>query len=108
MSAVSLSKTLKTHKGDVRSIELKEPTARSFVNRGEPFKVRVADGKVSFDYDNRAMIGFLSDMTGHDEIILETLPARDYVDLRNAATSLIMGIVGEENPTQPSDQSSQS
>jgi hypothetical protein len=95
---VTLASAIKTHEGEVSSILLKEPKARSFFDHGEPFKVRViADGekdRVEFDYDHKVLAKFLRDMTGIDELVLGTVAASDYFSLRNAATNLIMGGAG--------------
>ena len=100
---VKLSKPLTTHKGEVTEIELNEPTARSFVRHGEPFKTRTVNGEGEIDFANKEMMAFLADMSGIDAIILEALPAVDYFALRNAAVLLIWGTsatgVNTENPT---------
>ncbi len=98
MVSVTLTKPLTTHKGAVSTLELSEPTAKSFVTAGEPFKVRVKDDAISIDYDNRAMMAFLADMTGVDTLLLESLSAKDYVALRTKATNVIMGLAGSEDP----------
>ncbi len=95
-----LSKPLRTHKGEVSTLTLKEPTARSFVTRGEPFKVKInAEGNAEFDFNSKATMGFLSDMTGIDELLLESLSAQDFWRARQEMAAIMFGSVGRENPT---------
>ena len=100
---VTLSRPVKGHGGEVSEITLKEPTARSFFNHGEPFKVRVTvddkgESDVNFDFFNSVIAKFLVDMSGLDEIVLSSLRAVDYVSVRTRAAHMIMGIAGT-NPT---------
>jgi hypothetical protein len=98
---VTLTKTLETHGGKITALELKEPTARSFFEYNEPFKILMKDGRVDFDYDNKAMLGFVADMSGVDLLILKDLAAKDYLSARTVATDLILGVAGDENPIEP-------
>lgn len=99
---VKLSQELNTHKGPVSEIELKEPLARSFRVHGEAVKVIPLDGdKIRFEHNDKAMLGYLSDMAGLDAVLLDSLTASDYLKLRAAATNLIFGIAGER-PLAPS------
>jgi tail assembly chaperone E/41/14-like protein len=98
-----LSSPIKTHNGEVSEVKLKEPTARSFFSHGEPFKVKVlSDDKgeslVDFDFNNAVFAKFLADMTGLDDIVLSSLRAVDYVQLRTRASHMIIGVAGT-NPT---------
>jgi len=97
---VPLSKPLLTHKGNVNELELNEPSAGSFFDHGEPFKMKVT-GKTldDLEYNNKAMLGFLADMSGIDQLLLKSLTGGDYILARNSAVLLIMGVVGE-NPTE--------
>jgi len=96
---IKLSKTLQTHKGEVNTLELKEPTARAFFDYDEPFKMKVKDGRVEFEYNNASMLNFIAQMSGVDMLILKDLPAKDYLAARVGATDLILGVAAE-NPTQ--------
>jgi hypothetical protein len=100
---VKLSRSLKTHGGDVNEITLKEPLARSFFNHGEPFKVKVltddkGESLVDFEFFNNVISKFLVDMTGLDDLVLSSLRAVDYVSLRARAAHMIIGVAGA-NPT---------
>ncbi|MDO8980299.1 MAG: hypothetical protein Q7V17_13805 [Afipia sp.] len=99
---ITLSAPLKTHSGEVNSITVNEPRAKSFFDHGEPFKARVVtDGendRIEIDYNNAVLKRFLSDMTGIDDLILGGMRAKDFFALRSAATDLIFGVAGE-NPT---------
>ena len=99
---VTLSQPLKTHGGDVTSITLKEPTAKSFFDHGEPFKARVisddAGDRIDFEFFNSVFKKFLSDMTGLDDLVLSALRAADFLALRSRAAQMIIGMAGT-NPT---------
>jgi hypothetical protein len=99
---VTLSQPLKTHGGDVTSLTLKEPTAKSFFDHGEPFKVRVisddAGDRIDFEFFNGVFKKFLCDMTGLDDLILSGLRASDFMALRSRAAQMIIGVTGQ-NPT---------
>jgi hypothetical protein len=100
---IPLSKPLKTHDGEVTSLALKEPEARSFFEHGEPFKVRVISDelngdRIDFEFYNSVFKKFLTDMTGVDDILLGKLRAADYMALRTRAAHMIVGIAGV-NPT---------
>ena len=100
---VTLSKPLKTHDGEVTSLKLKEPEARSFFIHGEPFKVRVISDavngdRIDFDFNNAVFKNFLTDMTGVDDILLGKLRASDFMTLRSRAAQMIIGVAGT-NPT---------
>ena len=101
---VTLSEPLKTHDGDVTTITVNEPRAKSFFDHGEPFKTRViaVEGQpdqIEFEYNTAILRKFLMDMTGIDDLILGKVTARDFFALRNATTNLIMGVAGQ-NPTK--------
>jgi len=98
---VQLTKPIITHQGELAALELKEPTARCFFEFNEPFKIRMHEGRVDFDYDNKAMLGFLAEMSGVDMILLQSLIAKDYLNARTTATDMILGVAGSENPTSP-------
>lgn len=95
-TSVKLSAPLLTHKGQIDTIDLKEPTAKSFIEHGEPFRVTVKDGTVNVDFFNKSMAGFLFDMTGIDVLLLQGLAAKDYMTLRTRAVDMIMGLVGDD------------
>jgi hypothetical protein len=96
---VPLRKVLETHKGPIKELVLNEPTARPFVKYGEPFIMRFGkDGTKEVSFDNKAVIGFLVDMTGHDELVLEGLSARDFTDARNALVGMLQETTGVEDP----------
>lgn len=107
-TTVTLSKPIKTHDGELSTLMLREPTARCFLEYGEPFKTKVgtdASGKdtLDFEYDYKVFGKFLVDMLGGkiDDLLLGTIRAVDFYILRNKATQLILGIAGA-NPTEPS------
>lgn len=100
-TTVTLSKPLRTHNGDISKLTLKEPTARSFFEHGEPFKTRVGkdangDTTLDFDYDYKVLPKFLADMVveGVDDLILGALRPADFFALRSKATHLILGLTG--------------
>jgi Phage tail assembly chaperone proteins, E, or 41 or 14 len=104
VETVTLSRPVKAHGGEISEIKLKEPTARSFFQHGEAFKVKVTTddagaSNVEFEYNNAIMAKFLSDMAGLDDIVLSTLRASDYMQLRTRAAYMIIGVSGQ-NPSE--------
>ena len=98
---VKLSRPVKTHDGEASEIKLKEPTARSFFTHGEPFKVKVStddkgEFRVDFDFNNSILAKFLADMTGLDDLVLSSLRAVDYVQVRTRAAHMIIGVAGTD------------
>lgn len=97
-----LSRPLHTHKGEVSEIALKEPTAGTFVRaKADPYKVRFYDDKADYTFDSAASLAFMCEMTGLDAIILEGLPAADFMGLRWKMVEVIALGVGGQNPPQP-------
>ena len=98
-----LSRPLHTHKGDVMEITLKEPTAGTFIRaKADPYKVRFVDDKAEYTFDSAACMAFLTEMTSFDPIVLESLPAADFMGLRWKMVSIIALGVGGKNPSQAS------
>ncbi|MDR3421971.1 MAG: phage tail assembly protein [Xanthobacteraceae bacterium] len=102
-NTVTLSRPLKTHRGDVSEITLKEPTAASFLRaKADPYRLRFYDDKVEYIFDPVACMSFLCDMTGFDSLVLEALPAHDFKELCYVMVRVIRdGLGGEKNPPQP-------
>ena len=108
-----LSRPLKTHNGDLTELTIQEPTARAFVNYGEPFALKTVKGEdgeavgVQFVYDNnKAFMGFLADMVtekGVDDLLLQAISSSDFYRLRSLATTIILSAVQDKNFTNPSD-----
>lgn len=94
---VPLSRPLQTHKGPLKEIVLNEPTLRAFRQYGEPFKVISTKEGQSIEHDNRALAQFAAHMSGHDEIVLDDLPAKDWYAVRAAVVEMLLGVAGE-NP----------
>ena len=102
VNVFKLSRPLRTHKGDLSELTLKEPTARSFIRaKRDPYTVKFEDDKATYTFDSAATLAFLVDMTGHDEITLEALPAADFMALRWEMVKVIaMGLGGaDKNPS---------
>lgn len=96
MNTVTLSRSLRTHKGDVNEITLKEPTAATFLRaKADPYRLRFYDDKVEYIFEPVPCMSFLCDMTGFDQIILEALPARDFNELRYAMVRIIRDGLGD-------------
>jgi hypothetical protein len=106
-----LSRPLKTHNGDLTELTIQEPTARAFVNYGEPFALKTLKGEdgepvgVQFVYDNnKAFMGFLVDMVVEkvDDLLLQSITASDFHRLRSLASNIILVGVQDKNFTEPS------
>jgi len=90
---VALSRELNTHRGPVNELELHEPLAASFRKYGEAVKaIPIDNDRVRFEYVDSAVLGFLTDMSGLDPVILDTLSASDYLKLRATMTNMVFGI----------------
>lgn len=91
-----LSTPIVTHKGEVNELELKAPTARAFLSYGMPFNTLTrTDPETGEQWQDirlnpTAMFGFISDMTGFDRVVLESLNGIDVVPLFGE----VMAIVG--------------
>jgi hypothetical protein len=80
-----LIKPLQTHQGEVNSLTLKYPTARSFMNHGTPFTV-IREGdednpRIEFKFNTKPMFKFIADMTGLDELTLADIHGTDVMPL---------------------------
>jgi|APCry1669193181_1035450.scaffolds.fasta_scaffold247236_2 hypothetical protein len=109
-----LSTPLKTHSGEISEIVLKEPTAKAFLEHGEPFTMKpqyngegAHEGSLFVFDNNKAMMGFLSEMTVPriDDIILSGMSASDFRIIRYVAANIIFGGVQSKDPTVPSNDS---
>jgi len=100
---VRLTKPIITHKGELTEITLREPTVKSYLKAGrDPFQIRPSADGTDVTYDIPAMVAFLSDISGLDQIILEGLSARDFNTLRGQATTLaILGAGSSSDPSAP-------
>ena len=105
-----LSRPLKTHNGEVTELTLREPTARSFIEHGEPFVLKPRmnangepDGVVIEYTNNKAMMGFIGDMVQPriDDILLSGISASDYQRIRALCANIILAGVQDKNPTEP-------
>lgn len=97
-----LSVPITTHKGVIDEIELKRPAGRSFTKHGVPYKTVREGGeddtaRVEFQILPKAMLAFMSDMSGIEAMLLEDLDAYDFMQLANT----IVGIIGSR-PTNGS------
>lgn len=86
-----LREPIKTHKGMTYELVLRQPRAADYIEIGRlPFDVRGENA------DRRAVIDFkllgqwASRLTGHDEIVLGTLAANDWLDLAGRINSMLM------------------
>jgi hypothetical protein len=100
-----LSSPLKTHDGEIAEIKLKEPRAGSLVKYKDPFKVKPikdADGETEgfeFEFNNKPMMQFLSDMTGIDDILLSNMSVSDFMRVRLVAANLVLTGISDKNPS---------
>lgn len=100
---VKLSTPIHTHDGELSELTLKAPTARSFINHGEPFKVRFVTEsgdtqRMEIEFNNGIMAKFLADMTVEkiDDLIVGSLGATDFMLLRMSAANIILGVAGTD------------
>jgi hypothetical protein len=102
-TTVKLTRPVLTHDGELNELTLKAPTARSFINHGEPFKVRFVTEsddaqRMEIDFDNKIMAKFLADMTVEkmDDLVIGSLAATDFMLLRMSAANIILGVAGSD------------
>jgi len=96
-----LSEPLKTHDGDVTELKLKTPRAGLIVKHNDPFKVRRSPDGDGFEYefDNKSMMAFATEMTGIDDLLLSDLLVTDFINLRQAIVNIILRVVPDRNPS---------
>ncbi|MGA2494260.1 MAG: phage tail assembly protein [Roseiarcus sp.] len=100
---ITLSRPLRTHKGDLSELTLKEPTAGTFFRaKRDPYTVKFEDEKAIYTFDPVACMFFLSEMTGLDQITLEALSAGDFSAMRWRMVGIINRGVGGKNPSTAS------
>lgn len=78
-----LSEEIMTHKGPTKTLTLSMVRIGSYLKHGSPFVIET-DPKTNFrrevfNYD--AVMGFLSDSTGLDRIVLSKIPGNDVMTL---------------------------
>ncbi|MDI4236798.1 hypothetical protein OZ411_28705 [Bradyrhizobium sp. Arg237L] len=102
----SLSFPLKTHDGDVTELKLKAPRAGALVKYNDPFQLKPIKNEngeqegFEFVFNNKAMMQFLSDMTGIDDLLLADMSASDFMRLRGVAANMILTAVPDKNPSK--------
>ena len=100
-----LSSPLKTHDGEITEIKLKEPRASSLVKYNDPFKVKPIKDEsgetegFEFEFNNKPMMLFLSDMTGIDDILLSNLSVSDFMRVRLVAANIVLMGISDKNPS---------
>lgn len=101
---VKLSDSILTHKGPIDTLTLKAPKARSFRKHGSPFttiREGTADNpKLEFRFNDRAMWGFISDMSGIDEGLLEEISGQDVQAIYWAVVGILGSRPTEAEPNQ--------
>jgi tail assembly chaperone E/41/14-like protein len=101
----TLSRPIKTHNGEVTELKLKEPRAGALVKYNDPFKVKPIksdDGETEgfeFEFNNKPMMQFLSEMTGLDEIVLSSMPVSDFMRVRVVAANVVLMGISDKNPS---------
>ena len=89
---VRLSRPLVTHSGEVHVLTIREPVAGDYVAVGKvPFRV------VGLDAENRRVevdfqlaIKWLARLTGHDELVLEQLRRKDWLEAVSTMNNMLM------------------
>jgi len=102
---LKLSSPLKTHDGEVTELKLKEPKARLAVKYADPFQIRPMkdrDDQLEYIFNNAAVSQYASEMSGLDELILAELSVGDFYLLRQKIANIILGLVPDRNPLEPS------
>jgi hypothetical protein len=88
---LKLSVPLRTHQGMVHELKLREPIAADYFEVGRvPFDVRGDDDNRRITIDFKLMKEWAARLTGHDEIILGQLSAKDWLGIAARINSLLM------------------
>ena len=78
-----LSEKIATHKGDTDILTLNMVRIGSYLKYGSPFVIET-DPKTNMSrevFNYPAVMGFLADSTGHDQIVLSKIPGNDVMSL---------------------------
>ena len=100
-----LSRPLKTHNGDTHELKLKEPRAGALVKYSDPFKVKPIKDEsgetegFEFEFYNKPMMQFLSEMTGFDDIVLSGLSTSDFMRVRIVAANIVLMGISAKDPS---------
>ena len=91
-----LTSPIKTHDGEKHELKMKYPKARTFIRHGVPFTnivERTDDGatRTSLNFDTKKMFAFIADMSGIDDLVLETIEGEDVMPLFYSVTAMLSG-----------------
>lgn len=91
----ALSTPLDTGKATLDKLDVKRPTGRAFARHGVPFNNALTyheDGSrtLALTYNATAMRGFICDMTGLDEIQVDSLDGYDLFNLYSVVREQIV------------------
>lgn len=82
---IPLSRPLKTHKGEITELTLRELDARDIVEaRQSPIKIGRVGEEVVHEYRYDVVMKLASMLTGHDEVVLGGLKGGDFHKLTAA------------------------
>lgn len=95
INSITLVKPITTHKGVVSELTLNDPTAGLFIRYGSPFTIKGNEADAEIVFNDKIFAKFASEMTGVDEIILGTMHAKDWINLRNAIMVTINSYTGD-------------
>ena len=88
---MKLSTPLKSHQGTLHELKLTMPTAADYIEIGKvPFDVRGDDDNRRVTVDFKCLGQWASRLTGHDEIIVGQLAAKDWLGLSARINQILM------------------
>lgn len=90
-----LATPIETGRGHVSELTIRPPTGRNFL-AGVPFKTREIvydDGSIGYEteFNPKICFAFLADMTGLDEITIESISAADVYPLFKVVMNACLG-----------------
>lgn len=89
--SMTLSRPLKTHQGELRTLKLREPVAADFIEIGSlPFDVRGNDDNRRAKIDFKLAGAWAARLTQLDEIIIGTMRQDDFLGLVSRINLILM------------------
>ena len=92
---ITLAAPIPSHNGEITELTLKLPRARAWIQYGAPFTTIYegtgTDAKQELRFNSKAMLSFLSDMSGVSASDLELLDGRDFHSLMYTVVAMVNG-----------------
>jgi len=88
---LALSRPLRTHKGEVRTLVIREPTAADYIEIGRvPFDVRGENEDRRAQIDHKCAGEWVARLTDLDEIVIGGMASRDWLAMVGRINAILM------------------